>query len=161
MTTHIEWFLEPIDNHLEKIKELFAKNVDHRHADNYISKPLFSETKFSRMGYHSGKMIYYSAGIERPEYCGSIRIMSRHTRDRNFNFGSRSDDLARGLETLEQSVKYAKNIGYSDIWVSREENPKLLEFFANSSQYNWTVAHEKMHYGGYQYIMRLINGDKR
>jgi len=157
--TPIEWYLEPIESHLDKIKELFLKNEDHRHADNYLVKPLFDETKFSRMGYADGKMIYYSAGIERPEYNGSIRIMSRHTRDRNFDFGSRSDDLARGLETLDLSVEYAKKLGYTDIWVSREENPKLLDFFSKNSRYSWSVAHEKMHYGGYQYIMRLQNGN--
>ncbi len=154
--SNIQWFLEPIDPHLEKIKELFAKNADHRHADNYISKPLFKETKFSRMGYHSGKMIYYSAGIERPQYNGSIRIMSRHTRDRDFDFGSKSDDLSRGLETLESSVDYAKGLGYSDIWVSREENPKLLEYFAKESKHEWNVSRELMHYGEYQYVMRLV-----
>lgn len=157
--THIKWFLEPIDSHLEKIKELFAKNSDHRHADNYLKTPLFKETKFSRMGYANEKMVYYSAGIERPEYHGSIRIMSRHTRDRDFNFGSKADDLSRGLETLEVSVNYARSLGYTDIWVSREENPKLLEYFAKNSKFSWDVNHEKMHYGGYQYIMRLKNGN--
>ncbi len=159
--THIEWYLEPIKPHIEKIKDLFAKNADHRHADNYIKRPLFEETKFSRMGYVDGNMIYYSAGIERPEYNGSIRIMSRHTRDRNFNFGSRSDDLSRGLETLDQSVIYAQSLGYTDIWVSREENPKLLEFFSKNSKFSWTVDYEKMHYGGYQYIMRLKDGNNK
>lgn len=156
MIDNIKWVMGPIDFHLDKIKDLFAKNIDHRHADNYLVKPLFKETKFARMGYSDGNMVYYSAGMERPQYNGSIRIMSRHTRDRNFNFGSMSDDLARGLGTLEQSVDYARNLGYTDIWVSREENPKLLEFFAKSSKYNWTVSHEQMHYGGYQYIMRII-----
>ena len=40
------------------------------------------------MGYDNDKMIYYSAGMERPQYNGSIRIMSRHTRDREYDFGS-------------------------------------------------------------------------
>jgi hypothetical protein len=152
----ITWYLEPIDNHLDKIKELFAKNVDHKLASNYIEIPLFEYTKFSRMGYVNGKLIYYSAGIERPQYNGSIRIMSRHTRDRSFDFGSKSDDLQRGLETLELSVEYAKGLGYKDIWVSREFNPKLFEWFAKNSKYTWTVTHERMHYGEYQHILRLV-----
>ena len=151
----ITWYLEPIQSHIDKIKELFAKNVDHKLASNYLEMPLFEHTKFARMGYDNGKMIYYSAGMERPQYNGSIRIMSRHTRDREYNFGSKSDDLARGLETLEQSVEYAQSLGYKDIWLSREFNPKLFEYFANKSKYDWTVTHELMHYGEYQYIMRL------
>jgi len=153
--TNIDWYLEPIEPHLEKIKELFAKNVDHRLASNYLEMPFFEYTKFARMGYADNKMVYYSAGMERPQYNGSVRIMSRHTRDRNFNFGSRADDLKRGLETLEASVEYAKSIGYKDIWVSREFNPKLFEWFAKHSKYNWSVTHELMHYGEYQYILRL------
>lgn len=152
----IDWYLEPIDSHLDRIKELFAQNADHKLASNYLKMPLFEFTKFSRMGYSDGKMIYYSAGIERPQYNGSIRIMSRHTRDRNFNFGLRTDDLKRGLETLEQSVEYAKNLGYNNIWVSREFNPKLFDWFASNSKYNWTVTYEMMHYGEYQYILRLV-----
>lgn len=151
----ITWHLEPIGLHINKIKELFSKNADHKLASNYLERPLFEHTKFARMGYDNNKMIYYSAGIERPQYNGSIRIMSRHTRDRAYNFGSKSDDLARGLETLSQSVKYAQSLGYKDIWLSREFNPKLFEYFAKKSEYNWTVTHDLMHYGEYQYIMRL------
>lgn len=151
----ITWHLEPIELHINKIKELFSKNADHKLASNYLERPLFEHTKFARMGYDNNKMIYYSAGIERPQYNGSIRIMSRHTRDRAYNFGSKSDDLARGLETLSQSVKYAQSLGYKDIWLSREFNPKLFEYFAKKSEYNWTVTHDLMHYGEYQYVMRL------
>jgi len=152
----MNWYLEPIEPHLDSIKELFQKNKDHRLANNYLEMPLFEHTKFARMGYHNGKMIYYSAGIERPEYNGSIRIMSRHTRDRSFDFGSKQDDLKRGLETLELSVEYAKELGYTDIWVSREFNSKLFEWFAQNSKYQWTINKELMHYGEYQYIMRLV-----
>ena len=151
----ITWYLEPIQSHIDKIKELFAKNADHKLASNYLETPLFEHTKFARMGYDNDKMIYYSAGMERPQYNGSIRIMSRHTRDREYNFGSKSDDLARGLETLEKSVEYAQSLGYKDIWLSREFNPKLFEYFAKKSKYKWTVTHEMMHYGEKQYIMRL------
>ena len=151
----ITWYLEPIQSHIDKIKELFAKNADHKLASNYLEMPLFEHTKFARMGYDDDKMIYYSAGMERPQYNGSIRIMSRHTRDREYDFGSKSDDLARGLETLEQSVAYAQSLGYKDIWLSREFNPKLFEYFAKQSKYDCTVTHELMHYGEYQYIMRL------
>ena len=87
--------------------------------------PLFEHTKFARMGYDNDKMIYYSAGMER-SHNGSIRIMSRHTRDREYDFGFKSDDLARGLETLEKSVEYAQSLGYRDIWLSREFNPKTV-----------------------------------
>ena len=151
----IKWYIGPIQPHLHKIKELFAKNADHKLASNYLETPLFEHTKFARMGYSDDKMIYYSAGMERPQYNGSIRIMSRHTRDRDFDFGTRSDDLARGLETLEQSVVYAQELGYKDIWLSREFNPKLFEYFAKKSKYQWTVTHEMMQYGEKQYIMRL------
>ena len=151
----ITWYLEPIQSHIDKIKELFAKNADHKLASNYLEMPLFEHTKFARMGYDNDKMIYYSAGMERPQYNGSIRIMSRHTRDREYDFGSKSDDLARGLETLEKSVEYAQSLGYKDIWLSREFNPKLFEYFAKKSKYKWNVTHEMMHYGEKQYIMRL------
>lgn len=154
---NITWYLEPIDDHLDSIKELFAKNHDHRLAENYLNekKTLFKYTKFARMGYSEGRLIYYSAGIVRPEYKGTIRIMSRHTRDRNFDFGSKMDDLNRGLETLELSTEYAKKLNYTDIWASREFSPKLFEWFSKNSKYKWTVVHEKMHYGDYQYILRL------
>jgi len=152
----INWILEPISTHLPEIEELFKKTIGHRHELNYTQNPLFNETKFSRMGYVDRKLIYYSAGIERPEYNGSIRIMSRHTRDRNFDFGTLSDDLARGLETLDQSAQYAALLGYTDIWVSREENPKILEYFAKNSNYNWTVTLENIPRGGKQYVLRLV-----
>ncbi len=148
------WKLCPIELHIEEIKKLFNKTKGHKHQDNYIKWPLFEYTKFARMGWDK-HLIYYSAGIERPEYNGSIRIMSRHTRDRSYNFGTYNDDLKRGLETLEQSTYYAKKLGYKNIWVSREESPKLLEYFSNHSKYNWTLNYEKLHYGGKQYVMRI------
>lgn len=155
----IDWYMSSIDSHLTKIKELFLQNADHRLAKNYLDEKecLFNFTKFSRMGYSDEKMIYYSAGIERPQYNGSIRIMSRHTRDRNFDFGNKSLDLKRGLETLELSTEHAKELGYTNIWVSREFSPKLFEWFAKHSKYNWNVSHELLHNGRYQYILRLID----
>ncbi len=148
------WKLCPIELHIEEIKKLFNKTKGHKHQDNYIKWPLFEYTKFARMGWDK-HLIYYSAGIERPEYNGSIRIMSRHTRDRSYNFGTYNDDLKRGLETLEQSTYYAKKLGYKNIWVSREESPKLLEYFSKHSQYDWKLNYEKLHYGGKQYILRI------
>jgi hypothetical protein len=153
----ITWYIESIDSHIEKIKELFSKNIDHRLAHNYLKMPLFEYTKFARMGYCGDRMIYYSAGIERPQYNGSIRIMSRHTRDRNFIFGSKIDDLNRGLETLELSVDYAKNLGYKDIWLSREFSSELFKWFSKKSKFEWTISYESMHYRGYQHILRLKN----
>lgn len=155
----IQWYLEPIEPHIEKIVELFMQNADHRLAKNYLDEKerLFQYTKFARMGYHNGKMIYYSAGIERPHYNGSIRIMSRHTRDRYYNFGSKADDLKRGLETLELSVDYAKNLGYTNIWVSREFSDKLFVWFSKHSKYNWNLTSELMQNNEYQHVIRLTD----
>lgn len=153
----MQWYLESIECHLLYIKELFAKNCSHRHANNYLKHPLFEYTRFSRMCYDYS-LIYYSAGIERPEYNGSIRIMSRHTRDRNYPFGGMKADLNRGLETLDLSTKYALNIGYSDIWVSREENPQLLYYFQKYSNYTWLITYEKIpKITRPQWILRLKN----
>ena len=41
--------------------------------------------------------------------------------------------ILRGFETLDESTRYALKLGYKDIWVSREEKPKLLEYFPNES----------------------------
>lgn len=150
----MKWYLDTIDEHIDQIKELFTKTAGHKHADNYSKWPLFEHTKFARMAYDP-HMIYYSAGIERPEYNGSIRIMSRHTRDRNYDFGGIKADLHRGLETLECSTKYALDLGYTDIWISREENPKLLEYFKKESHYNWKIAQEEVPKGGLQWVLRL------
>ena len=35
-TLMITWYLEPIQSHIDKIKELFAKNADHKLASNYL-----------------------------------------------------------------------------------------------------------------------------
>ena len=148
------WKLCQIEPYIDEIKELFDTTKGHKHHNNYIKWPLFEYTAFARMGWGE-KLVYYSAGIERPEYNGSIRIMSRHIRDRDYDFGTYNDDLTRGLDTLDQSVKYARNVGYDNIWVSREESPKLLEYFSNKSIYSWDIQYEQLHYGGYQYIMRL------
>jgi len=121
---------------------LFSKNSDHKHAQNYLKYPLFEYTKFARMGWDEGRMVYYSAGIERPEYNNSIRIMSRHTRDRNYDFGGWKADLKRGLETLDYSTTLSKNLGYKNIWVSREESPELLEYFSKHSKFSWDISHE-------------------
>ena len=157
-----------IDHWINEIKKLFHKNKDHKHADNYIKKPLFEYTKFARIGwdfdYHwknqkKWKIIYYSAAIERPEYNGSIRIMSRHTRDEKYfsYYSNFKKDLKRGTETLDLLTEEAlKN--YKDIWVSREESPKLLEYFCKHSKYKWELSYETLHYGGKQYIIRLKNG---
>lgn len=156
----MNWYLGPIDSYLEDIKKLFSKNINHKHAQNYLKYPLFNYTKFSRMAWDND-LIYYSAGIERPEYNGSIRIMSRHTRCRKYDFGTRYDDLMRGLITLDESTQYALNIGYKDIWISREESPKLLEYFSKNSRYNWSVSYEQIPGSGswatnqYQYILRF------
>ena len=149
----MNWYLGPIEPYLSDIKMLFAKNADHKHADNYLKWPLFQFTKFSRMAWDP-ELIYYSAGIERPEYNGSIRIMSRHTRSRDYDFGGWAADLKRGVETLDQSTGYAMNLGYSDIWVSREESPNLFEHFAKHSKYNWTIKYERLPTFGNQYVMR-------
>jgi hypothetical protein len=150
------WKLSPIDSHIDEIKQLFSQNADHKHADNYLKNPLFEYTKFARMGWDD-QLVYYSAGISIPEFNGSIRIMSRHTRARSYNWGSKTDDLTRGLDTLDQSVQAAQLLGFTDIWVSREENPNLLNYFANHSRFNWTVGYETMWYGGKQYVMRKTN----
>jgi len=152
----MKWYIGPIDSHLDDIKEMFAKNNDHKHANNYLKWPLFQFTKFSRMAWDP-QLIYYSAGIERPEYNGSIRIMSRHTRDRNYDFGGWRADLIRGTDTLDQSTNYALDLGYKDIWVSREESPELLYYFAKSSKHNWTVTKEDIPRGGVQWVLRLEN----
>lgn len=150
------WKLSPIDPYIDDIKELFAQNAVHKHADNYIKWPLFEYTKFSRMAWDP-KLIYYSAGIERPEYNGSIRIMSRHTRSRSYNFGGWLADLTRGLETLDASAAYALELGYKDIWVSREESPNLLEYFAKHSTYKWLIDKETLPNNvGEQFVMRMI-----
>ena len=151
----MKWALEEINSHLEEIQELFAKTKGHKHANNYSKWPLFEHTKFARMAWDP-HLIYYSAGIERPEYNGSIRIMSRHTRDRAYNFGGYKADLQRGLETLDASTKYALDLGYKDIWVSREENPKLLEYFQNESYYIWDIKQEEIPLGGVQWTLRLV-----
>jgi hypothetical protein len=152
----MKWYIGPIDPYISDIKSLFSKNADHRHSDNYLKWPLFQYTKFSRMAWDPN-LIYYSAGIERPEYQGSIRIMSRHTRSRDYNFGSRNADLKRGLETLDASTDYAMQLGYKNIWVSREESPTLLEYFAKHSIYNWTVNTEHLPNNlGKQFVMRII-----
>ena len=137
------WILKKIEFYLPYIQELFEKNRGHKHEDNYIKWPLFEHTKFARMAFDDEmNMIYYSAGIERPEYNGSIRIMSRHTRDIQYNFGGHKADLKRGLETLNLSTKYALKLGYKDIWFSREESPKLLEYFKKNSEYNWDIKYD-------------------
>ena len=148
------WKLENISPYINDIKCLFEKNKDHKHYKNYIENPLFDYTKFARMAWDS-QLIYYSAGIERPEYNGSIRIMSRHTRDRDYDFGGWRADLIRGTDTLDQSTDYALNLGYKDIWVSREESPNLFKAFQKMSKYNWNITYEQLHYGGMQYVMRL------
>jgi hypothetical protein len=151
----MKWYLGPIEPHIEDIKTLFAQNADHKHADNYLKWPLFQFTKFSRMAWDP-ELIYYSAGIERPEYNGSIRIMSRHTRSRDYDFGGWKADLTRGLETLDLSTEYALNLGYKNIWVSREEGPELLLYFSKNSKYNWTVNFESLPNNvGNQWILRI------
>ena len=150
-----KWIIEPIENHVHDIKMLFERNRGHKHEDNYILRPLFEYTKFARMGYNNNKIIYYSAGIERPEYNNGIRIMSRHTRDTSLNWGTKSEELLRGLSTLGFSTKQALDMGYKDIWVSREENPALLKYFQKHSFYNWNLTHEEIPKGGVQWVLRL------
>tara|TARA_E500000081_G_C6112700_1_gene343559 strand:+ start:539 stop:1012 length:474 start_codon:yes stop_codon:yes gene_type:complete len=151
------WKLCEIEKYIPYINKLFEKNKGHKHEDNYLKYPLFEFTKFSRMGFDNDmNMVYYSAGIERPEYNGSIRIMSRHTRDEKYfnNHSNWKKDLQRGIETLDLLTEEAlKN--YKDIWVSREESPKLLEYFCKNSKYNWKLFYETLHYGGKQYTIRL------
>ena len=151
----MKWYVGPIEPHIEDIKMLFAKNADHKHADNYLKWPLFQFTKFSRMAWDP-ELIYYSAGIERPEYNGSIRIMSRHTRSRDYDFGGYKADLQRGLETLTLSTDYAIKLGYTNIWVSREEGPELLQYFASHSEFDWQINKEMLPNNiGEQWVLRF------
>jgi len=149
----MQWKICPVDNHVRDIQRLFRQNTDHKHAQNYLLDSLLEHTVFARMAFDP-HLIYYSAGIVRPQYNGSIRIMSRHTRDRNYDFGGYATDLQRGLDTLDASTFMASNLGYKDVWVSREESPKLLEYFGKHSKYNWNVNLEKLHHGQYQYVLR-------
>jgi hypothetical protein len=147
------WKLCGIRNYKKEIDILFQQNKYHKHASNYLKYPLFEWTAFARMGFDP-HLVYYSAGIERPEYNGSIRIMSRHTRDIKYNFGGWKADLTRGLETLDLSTEMAIDLGYDDIWVSREESPNLLEYFKSNSKYKWKVNYERLPVGGTQYVLR-------
>lgn len=150
------WKLDKIERYIPYVNELFEKNRGHKHEDNYLKKPLFEFTKFARMGFDNKmNMVYYSAAIERPEYNGSIRIMSRHTRDRNYDFGGWKADLKRGTETLDLSAEKSLDMGYKDIWVSREESSNLFKTFQKMSKYEWNITYEKLHYGGKQWILRL------
>ena len=149
------WKLCEIEPYIPEIKTLFLANHDHKHADNYLKYPLFQYTRFARMGWDPD-LVYYSAGIERPEYNGSIRIMSRHTRDRDYNWGGYKADLIRGTETLDASTEYALNLGYTNIWLSREESPKLFEHFAERSRFNWKITYEQIPgINSHQHILRL------
>lgn len=152
------WKTCSIEPYLDEIKILFLKNADHKHADNYLKEPLFEYTKFARLGWDR-KLVYYSAGVERPEYNGSIRIMTRHTRDRNYNFGSLKDDLNRGVETLDLLAHKSLEEGYTNIWMSREESPKMLEYFCKHSRYNWKITFEQMPHNTriQQYVIRMQN----
>ena len=147
------WKLCGISDYRKEIDILFQQNKHHKHANNYLSNPLFEWTAFARMGFDP-HLVYYSAGIERPEYDGSIRIMSRHTRDVQYDFGGWKADLNRGLETLDLSTEMAMDLGYEDIWVSREESPNLLLYFQNNSKYKWKVSYERLPVGGTQYVLR-------
>ena len=147
------WKTCQIQPHLDDIQKLFDKTYDHKHAENYLNNPLFEHTAFARMCWDP-HLVYYSAGIERPEYDGSIRIMSRHTRDRQYDFKGFKADLVRGLETLDNLTNMALDYGYEDIWVSREESPKLLEYFASNSIFDWNVSFETLPIGGKQYVLR-------
>lgn len=152
------WKISAIDDYIDEIKTLFLQNINHKHADNYIIYPLFEHTKFARMGWNDNKkLVYYSAGMERPEYNGSIRIMSRHTRDVNHDFGSWNDDLTRGTETLDLLTDTALDTGYTDIWFSREESPKMLEIFQKRSRYKWSINYETLPIGGTQWVLRLTS----
>lgn len=148
--------IDDIAPHMSEIERLFNTTIGHRHEKNYIADPLFEYTKFAMMGFDKNKLVYYSAAIERPEYNGSIRIMSRHVRDKEYDFGGRSRDLKRGINTLDVSTEIAINRGYEDIWVSREENPKLLNYFKKHSRYDWTVQLETLPIGGIQWVLRLV-----
>lgn len=150
------WKICSIEPYLQEIKFLFAKNKGHKHQDNYLVKPLFEYTKFARLGWDP-QLVYYSAGVERPEYNGSIRVMTRHTRDRDHNFGTLKDDLNRGVETLDELTKTALHKGYTDIWMSREESPKMLEYFQKHSQFDWNITFEHMPQNktNKQYVIRL------
>jgi len=154
------WKLNKIEKYIPYINELFEKNRGHKHEDNYLKNPLFEYTKFARMGWDNyDNMVYYSAAVEIPEYNGSIRIMSRHTRDRNYDFGGWKADLKRGTTTLDLSAEKCLDMGYKNIWVSREESPNLFKAFQKMSKYNWNITYEQLHYGGMQYVLR-INNDK-
>jgi len=150
------WKTCSIEPYLSEIKELFSKNADHKHADNYSKWPLFEYTKFARLGWDP-HLVYYSAGVERPEYNGSIRVMTRHTRDRTYDFGGWKKDLQRGVETLDNLTQTALNNGYKDVWMSREESPKILEYFCKNSNYNWSLTYEKIpNIDSHQYIIRKL-----
>ena len=108
-------------------------------------------TRYVKEGQFGNKTFPF---IERT-YTRGIRIMSRHTRDTTYDFGGHKADLKRGLDTLDESTAYALTLGYSDIWVSREENPKLLEYFASVSNFDWNITHEDIPKGGWQWVLRL------
>ena len=80
----MKWALEEI-NLLEEIQELFAKTKAPNTQKITVNGPLFEHTQVCMAWGGGGDPIpiYYSAGIERPEYNNSIRIMSRYTRDRS------------------------------------------------------------------------------
>jgi hypothetical protein len=160
--------ISTIKNYNHDIQELFWKNKEHKHWKNYIAKPLFEWTIFARMGWDFEyrwknqklwHMIYYSAAIELPEYNGSIRIMSRHTRDKKY-FSYHSNwkaDLIRGTETLDLLTEKSLDYGYKNIWVSREENANLLKYFKNHSKYNWDISYEEISENNKQHILRFKN----
>ena len=154
---HIRWYLGNIDPYIDQIKQLFEENANHKHADNYLVRPLFDETVFARLGFcvETNQLVYYSAGLARMQYMGGIRIMSRHTRKREFDWGDLKTNFRRGVETLDESTKHSLELGYKDVFFSREEGHMFVKHLQRYSQYLWNVAHEEMHYGGKQWVLRL------
>ena len=159
------WIVEPIDDYLEDIKRLFSNNHNHKHSANYLQYPLFQYTKFARMGWIGKDLVYYSAAVERPEYNGSIRIMSRHTRNSKvFYYQSKYSARVLGTETLDTLAKEAIRYGYKDVWTSREESPLALNIIKEHSKYYWKVEYKLLpgtenwadKSAAYQWIMKAV-----
>ena len=149
----ISWKICTLSDYKDDIERLFAENQDHKHKDNYLKYPLFEYTEIARLGFYKDRLVYYSAAVERPEYNGSIRVMTRHTRSRLFNW-DKSEDIARGTETLDTLTDYALVLGYDDIWFSREESPAICKLMKKQSKHDWTIQQEEIPLGGVQWTLR-------
>ena len=131
------------------IKELSQTKYNHSNYDGIEKCPWFDFDCVTILKANN-EIVGFSSIWHRPEYYekGEVRILNRYWENHELRRPGR--ELARDhiIKTVQDQLMFAKSLGYTKAFISRERNPKMLREFINNiaikTNTDWQMYDEKI-----------------